>query len=108
MRWRTRAVLVASAAGAAVALASSAALAAASTGWLSNTASRLLTVDGCSVVQSGYFNYGSAAEHSSCAGDIGLAVKYKPSSVTYTTGVLWAGSSVRWNAPNVTYVNVSH
>lgn len=108
MRWRTRGALAVGASGTLVALTASMALAAGSTGWLPNNQSRLLTVDGCAVVQSGFTNYASAAENSSCSGDVGLAVKYKPSSTTYTTSVLWAGSSVRWNATNVTYVNVYH
>ena len=108
MRWRTRGASATAAAGVILTVSASLAFAAASTGWLPNIASRVLTVNGCSVIQSGFTDYAIAAENASCDGDIGLAVKYKPGSTTYTTPILWAGSSVRWNATNVTYVNVYH
>lgn len=108
MRWRTRGASAVLVAGGVLTASASLAFAAASTGWLVNNASRVLTVDGCTVVQSGFTNYATAVEQTSCSGDVGLAVKYKPGATTYTTAVLWAGSSVRWDATNVTYVNVYH
>jgi len=108
MRWRTRGASAAVVTGVALTVSASLAFAAASTGWLANNACRELAVDGCTVTQMGSTNYVSAAEKTSCSGDIGLAVRYRPSSTTYTTSVLWAGSSVRWDATNITYLNISH
>ena len=60
------------------------------------------------MVQSGFTNYATAMGNTDCSGSVRLAHWYKPGSTTYTTHILWAGSSVRWNATNITYVNVYH
>lgn len=110
MRWKMRAALSAAVAGAFLVSGTTAALAAETTVWMKNNASRLMTVDGCGVTQSGSGELDKvwAMENTNCSGSIGLRIKYKPGSTTYTTSVLWGGSKATWSATNITYVQVSH
>lgn len=108
MRWKSRSVLVGAVAAAALAVGATGAQAAASTGWMVNNASRVFTLDGCKVVQSGYTNYGSAWENGPCSGNIGVAVIFRSGSTYYASSYYWAASSVRVNAPNVTHISVAH
>lgn len=110
MRMWTRGAASVVAAGAIVALSAPLALAATSTGWMPNNASRLLTVDGCDITQSGFTRYVHALEEdNSCPGAIGLQVRVKTSSGTATTGTEWGAYYIRVDASApITSLNVHH
>ena len=82
----------------------------ADSGWRSNTASYLLTVDGCPVIQSGASTYVSGIENPSCSGSIGVQAKYKlyAGSLTYTSSIDWDSQWARVDAPIVTHGKVYH
>ncbi|QHT54807.1 hypothetical protein GXP71_00970 [Cellulomonas sp. H30R-01] len=104
----TRTAAVSAVAGVALLAAAGAAHAELSTGWLPNNASRVVTIHGCSIVQSGSTNYVLASENTNCAGDVGLTAKYVSGGVTYVTATKWALRDVRIDRTNITQVMIHH
>ena len=83
---------------------------AADTGWLVNNQSRVLTVDGCGVVQSGSTGYVSATEQSACSGSVGVQSQYRlySGSPVYTSSITWGAAYARVDAPITLNVKVHH
>ncbi|ROR93269.1 hypothetical protein EDD28_2677 [Salana multivorans] len=76
--------------------------------WYVNNMSRTIKLSSCEMIQSGHTNYGSAMESSSCAGSVGVQVKYGSGSNLETSSITWGATYARVDRTSVAQVGVHH